>query len=114
MNPTQTDIVNPTLSLDPATGLTETLRTASARHGERAILLCSFQKEESVILDELVRVSGSEISIASMRSWTASLSPIELVIPSLQESVPGHETTSVISRGPGSPRPSSDSARQTS
>ena len=57
MNPTQTDIVNPTLSLDPATGLTETLRTASARHGERAILLCSFQKEESVILDELLRVS---------------------------------------------------------
>src|SRR5207302_946810 len=33
------------------------LRTASARHGERAILLCSFQKEESVILDELLRVS---------------------------------------------------------
>src|SRR5436190_17420060 len=57
MNPTQTDIITPTLSLDPATGLTETLRTASVRHGARAILLCSFQKEESVILDELLRVS---------------------------------------------------------
>jgi len=57
MNPTQTDTVTPTLSLDPATALTETLRTASARHGAGAILLCSFQKEESVILDELLRVS---------------------------------------------------------
>jgi len=36
-------------------GLTETLERA-ARH-ERLVFLCSFQKEESVILDELVRVA---------------------------------------------------------
>ena len=61
-----------------------------------------------------LRVSWSVMSIASMRSCTASLRPIELVIPSLHESVPGHDTTSLISREPASPRPSSDSARQTS
>jgi phosphoadenosine phosphosulfate reductase len=42
-------------SFDPAPGLTHTLREA-ARHGERAVLLCSFQKEESVLLDELLRL----------------------------------------------------------
>lgn len=40
---------------DPALGLTHTLREA-ARHGEKAVLLCSFQKEESVIVDELLRL----------------------------------------------------------
>jgi phosphoadenosine phosphosulfate reductase len=40
---------------DPAPGLTHTLREA-ARHGARAVLLCSFQKEESVLLDELLRL----------------------------------------------------------
>jgi phosphoadenosine phosphosulfate reductase len=40
---------------DPAPSLTHTLREA-ARHGEQAVLLCSFQKEESVLLDELLRL----------------------------------------------------------
>ena len=40
---------------DIALGLTHTLREA-ARHGERAVLLCSFQKEESVLIDELLRL----------------------------------------------------------
>jgi phosphoadenosine phosphosulfate reductase len=40
---------------DAALSLTHTLREAS-RHGERAVLLCSFQKEESVLLDELLRL----------------------------------------------------------
>ena len=40
---------------DAALSLTHTLREA-ARHGERAVLLCSFQKEESVLLDELLRL----------------------------------------------------------
>src|ERR1035441_9526176 len=44
-----------TSHFDPAPGLTHTLREA-ARHGERAVLLCSFQKEESVLLDELLRL----------------------------------------------------------
>jgi phosphoadenosine phosphosulfate reductase len=40
---------------DAALSLTHTLREA-ARHGARAVLLCSFQKEESVLLDELLRL----------------------------------------------------------
>ncbi|MGO9759682.1 MAG: phosphoadenylyl-sulfate reductase [Solirubrobacteraceae bacterium] len=42
--------------IDPSLSLTHTLREA-ARHGERAVLLCSFQKEESVLLDELLRLN---------------------------------------------------------
>jgi phosphoadenosine phosphosulfate reductase len=33
------------------------LAEAGARHGDRLVLLCSFQKEESVLLDALVRVA---------------------------------------------------------
>jgi phosphoadenosine phosphosulfate reductase len=43
---------------DPAVGLSQTLGEAVRRHGRRAVLLCSFQKEESVLIDELLRVSG--------------------------------------------------------
>ena len=39
----------------PATSLTETLRLAAAH--ERLVLLCSFQKEESVLLDELLAIA---------------------------------------------------------
>jgi phosphoadenosine phosphosulfate reductase len=39
----------------PAASLTETLRQASAH--ERLVFLCSFQKEESVILDELLALA---------------------------------------------------------
>ncbi len=43
-------------SLSSAAGsLSETLRQAAAH--ERLVLLCSFQKEESVILDELLAVA---------------------------------------------------------
>ncbi len=48
-----------TSELDPTLSLTHTLREA-ARHGERAVLLCSFQKEESVLLDELLRLDYVE------------------------------------------------------
>jgi phosphoadenosine phosphosulfate reductase len=41
--------------LDPGLSLTHTLREA-ARHGHKAVLLCSFQKEESVLVDELLRL----------------------------------------------------------
>jgi phosphoadenosine phosphosulfate reductase len=44
-----------TSTFDPAPGLTHTLREA-ARHGSKAVLLCSFQKEESVLLDELLQL----------------------------------------------------------
>ena len=43
---------------DIARELTDTLREAVERHGERAVLLCSFQKEESVLVDELMRLGG--------------------------------------------------------
>ena len=39
----------------PAASLTETLRKAAAH--ERLVFLCSFQKEESVILDELLAIA---------------------------------------------------------
>ena len=59
-------------------------------------------------------VSSSSIRIESIRSLTARFNPIELVIPSLQLSVPGQLTTSVIWRGPTSARPISVSLTQTS
>ena len=37
--------------------LTEVLTQAVERHGDRVVLLCSFQKEESVLVDELVRIA---------------------------------------------------------
>jgi phosphoadenosine phosphosulfate reductase len=56
MSAAQSDIAEHTSGLDPADSLNATLREAVGRHGERAVLLCSFQKEESVLLDELLRV----------------------------------------------------------
>lgn len=56
MHPLETDIKPMSTNLDPSLSLTHTLREA-ARHGERAVLLCSFQKEESVLLDELLRLN---------------------------------------------------------
>jgi phosphoadenosine phosphosulfate reductase len=44
---------------DRAQNLTDVLRTAVERHGERLVLLCSFQKEESVLVDELLRLTAS-------------------------------------------------------
>jgi phosphoadenosine phosphosulfate reductase len=41
-------------------GLEDTLRKAVERHGERVVLLCSFQKEESVLIDELLGIEGGE------------------------------------------------------
>jgi phosphoadenosine phosphosulfate reductase len=49
------DLAPKSSTFDPAPSLTHTLREA-ARHGEKAVLLCSFQKEESVLLDELLRL----------------------------------------------------------
>jgi phosphoadenosine phosphosulfate reductase len=54
--------------LDPVLSLTHTLREA-ARHGERAVLLCSFQKEESVLLDELLALdqgTGGAVRIVTI------------------------------------------------
>jgi phosphoadenosine phosphosulfate reductase len=55
-------------TVDVAPGLTHTLREA-ARHGEKAVLLCSFQKEESVLIDELLRLdqgTGEAVRIVTI------------------------------------------------
>lgn len=55
-------------ALDPAPSLTHTLREA-ARHGKHAVLLCSFQKEESVLIDELLNLdqgTGKAVRIATI------------------------------------------------
>jgi phosphoadenosine phosphosulfate reductase len=57
MNTTQSHPAQPLSGHDPAASLSDTLREAVSRHGERAVLLCSFQKEESVLIDELLAVS---------------------------------------------------------
>ncbi|MEA2207526.1 MAG: phosphoadenosine phosphosulfate reductase [Solirubrobacteraceae bacterium] len=49
------DLAPKSSTFDPAPSLTHTLREA-ARHGTQAVLLCSFQKEESVLIDELLRL----------------------------------------------------------
>jgi phosphoadenosine phosphosulfate reductase len=51
--------------------LSDTLREAVERHGDKVVLLCSFQKEESVLIDELLRigdgrVGGTPIKIATI------------------------------------------------
>ena len=55
-------------TFDPAPSLTHTLREA-ARHGGDAVLLCSFQKEESVLIDELLRLdqgTGDAVRIVTI------------------------------------------------
>jgi len=59
MHPVNPPMQPATANTDLALSLTHTLREA-ARHGERAVLLCSFQKEESVLLDELLALDGGE------------------------------------------------------
>ncbi len=61
MNPPQTDIAPVAAASNPADTLERTVREAVARHGTRAVLLCSFQKEESVLIDELLRVSDGQL-----------------------------------------------------
>jgi len=69
MNPPQIGIASlPSTGLDPALSLTHTLREA-ARHRQRAVLLCSFQKEESVVIDELLRLdqgTGKAVRIVTI------------------------------------------------
>ena len=62
----------------------------------------------------ILRVSGSWMSISRSLSLIALLSPIDEVMPSLHESVPGQLTLSMISSAPESPKPSSPSRCQTS
>ena len=68
MPPTDSNSPALTRTVDPALGMTHTLREA-ARHGARAVLLCSFQKEESVLVDELLRLdqgTGAAVRIVTI------------------------------------------------
>src|SRR5471032_1501741 len=90
-----------TSTFDPAPGLTHTLREA-ARHGEKAVLLCSFQKEESVLLDELLRLDqGTRRAVRivtidtgvlfdeTMRTWRAFEERFGVEIEVFDASSPG-------------------------
>jgi phosphoadenosine phosphosulfate reductase len=46
-----------------AQSLSDTLRVAIERHGVSAVLLCSFQKEESVLIDELLELGGGRTDV---------------------------------------------------
>jgi phosphoadenosine phosphosulfate reductase len=48
---------------DVAISLSDTLREAVERHGEKVVLLCSFQKEESVLIDELLRIGDGQTPV---------------------------------------------------
>src|SRR6195256_39900 len=83
MAPADSKLTEATAAVDLALAMTHTLREA-ARHGEHAVLLCSFQKEESVLLDELLRLdqgTGRAVRIVTidtgvlfeetMKTWRA-------------------------------------------
>jgi phosphoadenosine phosphosulfate reductase len=53
-------IAAPGLGLGLGESLSATLREAAERHGSGTVLLCSFQKEESVLVDELLKTEGGE------------------------------------------------------
>jgi phosphoadenosine phosphosulfate reductase len=66
-SPTGGDVVARTLS--------DTLREAVERHGEKVVLLCSFQKEESVLIDELLRIGGGQTPVRIATIDTGVLFP---------------------------------------
>ena len=101
MAPLEPNMTDVTPQHDPALSLTHTLREA-ARHGERAVLLCSFQKEESVLLDELLRLdqgTGRAVRIVTidtgvlfeetMSTWRAFEERFEVKIEVFDASSPG-------------------------
>ncbi len=61
-----------------AQAFSDSVRQALERHGERLVLLCSFQKEESVLVDELLRVGGSPTPAKIVTIDTGVLFPATL------------------------------------
>jgi len=101
MTPLDSQMAQSTSHFDPAPSLTHTLREA-ARHGSQAVLLCSFQKEESVLLDELLRLdqgTGRAVRILTidtgvlfeetMRTWRAFEERFGVKIEVFDASSPG-------------------------
>lgn len=58
-----------------AHSLSDTLREAVERHGEKVVLLCSFQKEESVLIDELLRIGDGQTPVRIATIDTGVLFP---------------------------------------
>jgi phosphoadenosine phosphosulfate reductase len=65
----------PTGKDDLASSLSDTLRAAVERHGEKVVLLCSFQKEESVLIDELLRIGDGKTPVRIATIDTGVLFP---------------------------------------
>jgi phosphoadenosine phosphosulfate reductase len=61
--------------IDPEQVLRETLGAAIERHGQGAVLLCSFQKEESVLIDELLSLGGGSTPVRIVTIDTGVLFP---------------------------------------
>jgi phosphoadenosine phosphosulfate reductase len=55
--------------------LSDTLRRAVERHGEKVVLLCSFQKEESVLIDELLHIGDGHTPVRIATIDTGVLFP---------------------------------------
>jgi phosphoadenosine phosphosulfate reductase len=55
--------------------LSDTLRAAVERHGDKVVLLCSFQKEESVLIDELLRIGDGHTPVRIATIDTGVLFP---------------------------------------
>jgi phosphoadenosine phosphosulfate reductase len=64
-----------TLVQDPARALRDTASEALERYGDRLVLLCSFQKEESVLVDELLAIGGSPSPVRIVTIDTGVLFP---------------------------------------
>lgn len=60
---------------DVARTLSDTLRAAVERHGDKIVLLCSFQKEESVLIDELLRIGDGHTPVRIATIDTGVLFP---------------------------------------
>ncbi len=74
--PTPADGAAGTLAAgDLGRSLSDTLRTAVERHGEKVVLLCSFQKEESVLIDELLRIGDGNTKVRIATIDTGVLFP---------------------------------------
>lgn len=58
-----------------ANSLSATLRQAVERHGDKVVLLCSFQKEESVLIDELLRIGDGKTPVRIATIDTGVLFP---------------------------------------
>lgn len=79
--------------------LETTLREAAARHGDRLILLCSFQKEESVLVDavlefapetKIVTIDTGVLFDETLRTWKAFEDRFNVHIDVVDASNPGN------------------------